>query len=90
MGRRRSHLDDPVDPVYSANCYLCSRDFHFGNGRYYGRWISKWEISICQTCLNGNWDGIVLAGPHSKLRKHLEQKGIEITLNENGWLPIPS
>lgn len=69
-------------------CFLCGREFQFGPHRYDGRGVPKWGITICRTCDDANWDGIVLAN-HPGLKRHLETRGIPITLNAKGWLDIP-
>ncbi len=71
-----------------VKCFLCDREFEFGHGRYYGRNVPEWDITICRMCDAGNHDGIVLEC-HPKLRAHLEAKGITIELNAKGWLDIP-
>ncbi len=71
------------------SCFLCDREFQFGPHRYEGRAIAPWgSIPICDACLAGNHDGIVLER-HPKLKAHLEERGISITLNKKGWLDIP-
>jgi hypothetical protein len=69
-------------------CFLCSQPFQFGPHVYNGRHIPQWDVQLCDRCLRGNWDGIVLEG-HPNLKRHLAEKGVEIRLNARGWLDIP-
>jgi hypothetical protein len=70
------------------DCFLCQRPFQFGPHVYNGRHIAAWDVQICESCLRGNWDGIVPA-QHPRLIQHLKDKGIPITLSASGWLDIP-
>jgi len=71
-----------------SQCFLCRRAFPFGPGRYAGKPIRAWDIMVCDTCLNGNWDGIVPSTyPH--LIEYLKSRGIAVVLNAKGWLDWP-
>jgi hypothetical protein len=70
------------------DCFLCDRPFQFGPHVYDGRFVRQWEIEICDSCIRGNWDGIVIEG-HPRLEAHLKAKGIPITRNARGWVDIP-
>ena len=70
------------------DCFLCNRPFQFGPHVYDGRPVRQWDILMCNRCLRGNWDGIVLEG-HPKLQQHLAAKGLQVRLNASGWLDIP-
>ncbi len=69
------------------DCGVCRRAFQFGPGRYDGKYIALYELTVCKTCWDGNWDGW---SPEAEIviQKHLEVKGLEVPLrNEKGWLP---
>jgi hypothetical protein len=58
-----------------------------GQGRYEGRFLSRYQINVCDSCYSGNWDGW---SPHFELKilKILEEKGISLPQrNEKGFLP---
>jgi len=40
-----------------ANCFICNEAFEFGNGKYYGRVIANYKISICESCYSCSHDG---------------------------------
>lgn len=70
-----------------CSCSLCGNHFQFGPHRYDGKHISRYQITVCMSCWNGNWDGWA---PHleERLIAHLQQKGIPIPeRNAKGWLP---
>ena len=77
-----------VKQTYS-DCSLCERPFEYGFGKYYGRKCVAWNMMFCRTCLDGNWDGIVLEGS-PKLKKKLDDANIKYELNAKGWLDIPA
>jgi hypothetical protein len=70
------------------DCFLCKRPFQFGPHVYNGRHVAAWDAQICNACLRGNCDGVVLE-QHQDLAEHLKSCGIPITLNAKGWLDIP-
>ncbi len=71
-----------------AGCILCGARFGFAPHAYHGHWVDAWGVSICHACLGANSEGVAL-GRYPRLAAHLEARGIEIRLNEKGWLPIP-
>jgi hypothetical protein len=75
-------------PAYK--CFLCGDAFAFGDNHVYdGRHIGSWGVEICNRCLGGNPDGIMLER-HPLLEEYLKAKGKPIVLNANGYLDIPS
>lgn len=76
------------EPKTLYDCFLCSRPFQFGPHVYAGRSIKAWDIIACDICTSSNWDGLV-PQQHPRLIAHLKERGVEIRLNEEGWLPIP-
>jgi hypothetical protein len=83
--RARRSEDDPYQ-IY-CKCFLCDRDFPFGQGRYDGRYLPHYKISVCDKCLKANWDGV---GPtrEEKIVKHLQETNIPIKRNAKGWIPL--
>jgi hypothetical protein len=71
-------------PTYE--CFLCRRPYKFGIHHYDGRPVPQLGMNICHSCERANWDGIV---PDARILAHLNEKGITVRLNKNGWIDIP-
>lgn len=74
------------DYKHFEECFFCGREFQFGPGRYAGKWLSWFQLMVCETCYRGNWDGWA---PHyeNKLVPHLTKLGIDIPpRNEQGFM----
>ena len=70
-------------------CFLCRSKFPFGPHTYNGSKIRAWGIMVCDTCRRSNWDGVVPSNyPH--LVDYLQSQGLDIPLNDNGWISIPN
>jgi len=68
-------------------CHFCNNAFQFGPHQYDGVYISRYEVTVCMSCWNGNWDGWA---PHleQRLILHLNRNGLPIPeRNSKGWLP---
>ena len=68
-------------------CDLCGSEYQFGPHKYDGKYIRRYELNVCKSCYDGNWEGW---GPHceERLIAHLKQKNIPIPeKNAKGWLP---
>jgi hypothetical protein len=89
MPKKKWSTIEQVDEKFAQECYLCQQKFQFGNHIYDGRWVALWSITVCRTCLKGNWDGIV-PGHHPHLEQHLVSSNIGYTLNSKGWIDIPN
>ena len=66
---------------------LCGNEFQMGPQIYNGKYIRRYDITVCKTCWAGNWDGWV---PHYEkdLIEHLNKKGLTIPeRNAKGLLP---
>ncbi len=64
---------------FMDKCFICDGQFQMGPHVYDGRYIKSYNISVCMSCYEGNWDG--WAPPYEqRLIDHLKEKG----------LPIPS
>ena len=74
-------------PKAMIRCFMCDREFQMGPQRYEGRYIRRYQISVCKICYDGNWDGW---GPDNEERliNHLKKEGISVPKkNKDGWLP---
>lgn len=68
-------------------CDLCKNDFQHGPHRYEGHLCKLYDIVVCDTCWESNWDGW---NPRHEdfLIRHLKEKGMPIPeRNSKGWLP---
>ncbi len=73
----------------TTQCFMCQSHVPFGNGNYQAKRILPWDIMVCDTCRQGNWDGIVPSSyPH--FVKHLQDCGLSFELNKKGWIEWPS
>ncbi len=76
-----------MKPKIMIRCDLCGTEFQMGPHRYDGKWISRYQMSMCRSCFSGNWDGI---GPvfEPVFVRHLESHGIDLPeRNAQGWFP---
>lgn len=73
---------------YIVQCILCKSGLPYGGHRYEGRYVCAWQVSICNGCEQANADGIV-PGSHADLLGQLEKLGVDVRLNERGWIDIP-
>lgn len=60
-------------------CAACSSQFQYGPHSYRGTHLSRYQVTVCESCYKANWDGWA---------PHLED-AITAKLRENG-LPLPS
>ena len=87
----RALLSPPEEKTMSETiintCDICGNDYQFGPHRYEGKTIPCYQLSVCMTCYEGNWDGWA---PHleGKVLEHLKSRGLPIPMrNDSGWLP---
>lgn len=76
-----------TDQQTNFSCFCCNNEFQFSHGNYRGEKIIGYEIMVCESCYEANWDGW---SPHieNKLIQHLENSGIRVPLRNNQfWLP---
>jgi hypothetical protein len=69
-------------------CFFCNQYFNFSNHKYYGKYLSNYQLNVCDSCLKGNWDGL---NPdlEDKFEKHLKTKNLPIPKrNTKGWYPL--
>jgi len=70
-----------------TKCDLCDRLFLFGPGRYKGKYIQRYEMTLCNSCFKRNWDGFA-PGLEVQFIAHMKSKGIALPeRNDNGWYP---
>ncbi len=68
-------------------CQMCSSSYQMGRHIYDGKHIARYNLDVCKTCYDGNWDGWA---PHyeEKLLAHLKEQNISVPeRNEKGWYP---
>lgn len=72
---------------FFATCQMCGSEFQMGRGIYNGKHISRYDLDVCKTCYESNWDGWAPQF-EPKLLAHIKEKGIAVPQrNEKGWLP---
>ena len=68
-------------------CFICDKQFQFGNHHYEGHPSPKYDIMVCNSCWQGNWDGWA-SQYEEKLLSHLKNNNLpEPQRNSKGWLP---
>lgn len=68
-------------------CDLCGKHVRHSHHHYEGRVIPRYQLFVCKTCYEGNWDGW---GPAHEpvLIDHLAKKGLPMPArNEKGYFP---
>jgi hypothetical protein len=62
---------------FMCNCGICGSVFQFGPHIYNGKHIAGYQLTVCNSCWQGNWDGW---NPTSEktLIAHLNSKGIPL------------
>lgn len=67
-------------------CFTCEGRFQHEE-HIYGRYIERYQIEVCSTCWQFNWDGWP-SDRAEKIIKHLKEKGLPVPpMNTKGWLP---
>lgn len=70
-----------------CKCGICCSEFQFGPHAYNGKHITRYQLTVCKTCWDGNWDGWNVEA-EKKLIIHLNENNISIPeRDENGRLP---
>lgn len=68
-------------------CGLCGTSFQFGTGKYEGKHIPRYNLTVCLTCWQGNRDGWA-PSLEARVIEHLKNEGIKIPeRNAAGALP---
>lgn len=76
-----------IDHKIMADCQMCDRQFEFGHGRYRGKVIPAYRLTVCNICFETNWDGW---GPalEPRFEAHLKSHGLPIPQrNPAGYYP---
>jgi hypothetical protein len=76
------------DNSQSVECFLCGGAFQFGRHRQDGRSVHGWKLSVCNSCLDANDEGVAPAS-HPHLMRHLADAGVEVRFNDRGLVDIP-
>ena len=78
-----------VEEKIMCHCAIpdCNRAFQMGPHVYEGRYIPRYNLTVCKACYEGNWDGW-----HHDYEKfilaHLKKKGLPVPeRNQNDLLP---
>lgn len=74
MARRKS---EAAEVRIMESCDMCGAAFQMGPHVYDGKFLSRYQLSVCKPCFEGNWDGWA---PHFEqtLKAHLKAKGIPL------------
>jgi len=83
---KKEHNELNTEKIIQA-CDLCGSSYQHGPHRYEGHKSYLYEIMVCDSCWQSNWDGW---GPEfeKKLLSLLEDKGLPVPeRNEKGYLP---
>lgn len=68
-------------------CFLCNEVFEIGPAKDEGRFVSRYQVQVCNNCYRANWDGWAPQF-EEKLIVHLQERGLSIPArNDLGWLP---
>lgn len=75
------------DPM-RQECIICGRQFQYGEHRYDGRFLPRYQMSVCDMCLQANHDGWA-PQYEDRIIKHLKESDLEVPeRNAEGWLPL--
>ena len=68
-------------------CPLCPNEFQISPPRIEGVTIPRYQITVCRSCYNNNWDGWE-PGREKHLLKHLKLNNLPVPdRNANGRFP---
>ncbi len=68
-------------------CFMCGSQFRMGPHVYDGKHIHSYDISVCKSCYDGNWDGWA-SHNEQRLLAHLKERGLPVPKrNEKDRLP---
>ena len=87
MRCREKEASLTVKSTPAACCDLCGSRFVFGHGRYDGKHLGYYKLTLCDGCYSGNWDGFA---PHlePKMLEHLRKNSIPTPpRNAKGLIP---
>ncbi|KFO67327.1 hypothetical protein ER57_11565 [Smithella sp. SCADC] len=76
-----------IENINMMKCPFCPNEFSISPPRIDGVTIPRYQITVCRSCYNMNWDGWEL-GREKLLIEHLKLNNIPIPHpNMNGRLP---
>ncbi len=68
-------------------CTTCGSEYQMGRHIYGGKQIPRYQMGVCKSCYEANWDGWA-PDYEGKIITHLEEKGLPVPeRNNKGWLP---
>jgi hypothetical protein len=76
-----------VSDKFMFRCDLCGNEYQMGPHRYDGKQVPRYDIGVCMSCYESNWDGW---NPRYEefLISHLKEKSLPIPgKNKKGWFP---
>ena len=72
---------------FMFNCDLCGSQYQHGPHRYEGHNLKRYEMMVCDTCWQSNWDGWA-PQYENRIIEHTKSKGMTLpSRNDNGLLP---
>ena len=76
-----------MSPKFIFTCDVCGGGFQFGQHVYGGKYIPKYQITVCNGCYSSNGDGWAPKFWPAVTRR-LTERGLPIPArNAKGWLP---
>lgn len=72
---------------YQEKCKICDRHFDFGPHAYCGKYLPRYKMTVCHSCLGAHRDGW---SPEAEIRivEHLVRSELTVPeRNAAGWLP---
>lgn len=72
---------------FQEKCQICDRNFDYEPHAYLGKYLSRYKMMACTSCLRAHHDGW---SPEAEKRilVHLKQKELDVPKrNAAGWLP---
>ena len=82
-----SRMSDREGYKFMQKCFTCGSAYQFGPGRYDGKHVARYEIDVCKSCYEGNWDGW-RPDLGEKIIAHLKKNELPVPpMNAEGFLP---
>ncbi|HAU1146917.1 TPA: hypothetical protein JBI13_15350 [Legionella pneumophila] len=73
--------------THFEECFFCNLIFKYGRHHYLGKYLPKYQITVCDRCYNENPKGWN-SEAQKKLFSYLESKGLSIpNVDEKGLIP---
>jgi len=58
-------------------CFMCGSQSRMGPHVYDGKHVRSYDISVCKSCYEGNWDGWA-SHYEQRLLAHLKERGLPV------------